>query len=284
MNIIKTILIAIIQGLTEFLPVSSSGHIFLLKNIMNLNFDATFDVFLHGGTLLAVVVFYRKEIYELISGIFKNEIQSSMFNRGIKRREIIKVYLVFLIATIPAAITGVLLEDKLDFDPSNTPKGFFLFLAFCFLFTAILLFSTKFVKNNYKKIGEISFLDSLIIGVLQSISVLYGVSRSASTICSSLYLKVEKEDASRFSFLLSIPIIFGALLLKVFKLIKNIEITEILNIDFWSIMIIGVFVSFITGFIAIKTVVNMLKKEALWKFSIYMIIPIIISLILFFLK
>ncbi|MBN2545501.1 MAG: undecaprenyl-diphosphate phosphatase [Spirochaetes bacterium] len=281
MIFIKALLVSIIQGFTEFLPISSSGHIFLSKFIINLDIDATFDVILHLGSLFAVIIFYRIEIYELIAGLFKKNIQSKLFNADLSKALVLKIWLLFIIATIPAVIAGYFLEDFFDFEPSSTPKWYFLLLGSCFLLTAFFLILTKFIKKNNKKLVELSILDSLIIGIFQAIGVLYGVSRSGSTISSALYLKVNRVDAARFSFLLSIPLIIGASLLKIFKLIKNFKSDEILMMsgsNYFLIMLIGIIGAFISGFIALKLLIKLIKTGKFWIFSIYLIIPIAVCL------
>ena len=284
MEILKAIFIAIVQGITEFLPISSSGHIFLLKNILNLEIDATFDVVIHMGTLMAVIAIYRIEIKELLTGLFKKSIDSKFFGNNFARKDVIKIWLLFIIATIPAGIVGIFLEKHLDLEPSSKQNWMFLVLACCFILTGVLLFSTYFIGKKSssspaatKKIKEMSFFNAVIIGLFQSFAILPGISRSGTTITAALYTKLNSKDAARFSFLLSIPLITAAFLLKVFKLIQTPKAADI---QFIAILSIGMIVSFIVGYISLKLLINMIQKGKFWLFSLYMIVPTIVSVVL----
>ena len=150
MELIKVIFISIVQGITEFLPVSSSGHIFLLKNILYLEMNAVFDVVIHMGTLLAVVIFFYKDIKEFVLGLFKRNINSTVFGNNLKRKNYIYIFILFIIATIPGGIAGLLLNDPLDVEPSNTKSWMFLLLALFFCITALFLISTHFILKQNK--------------------------------------------------------------------------------------------------------------------------------------
>jgi len=283
MDIIKTIFIAIVQGVTEFLPISSSGHIILFKNLFDLDLDSTFDVFLHLGTLLAVFVVFISEIKELVFGLFQKKISSKLFGSSLERKNILKIWLLFLIATIPAGLSGFFLEDILDIEPSSTNKLMFLILASLFFINAVILLSTFYIKskNKEKNIKDLSFLEALYIGCFQAIAVLPGISRSGSTVTGSIHINLNRKDAGRFSFLLSIPVILAAFLLKLFKLINSPIPTD--N-HYILLLIIGVIVSFISGLIALKLLLKIIEKGKFWVFSIYMIIPVITSIVLYFIK
>lgn len=277
MEILKTILISAIQGVTEFLPVSSSGHIVLFKSILGLDIDATFDVFIHMGTLIAVLVFYRNEIYDLIRGLFAKKIDSDLFGKNIERKDILRIWALFIIATIPGGIVGIFLEKPLDLDPSSMQNWMFLLLMGLFMITGIFLLSTMFIKNNNKNIKDMNVMNAITIGIFQAFAILPGISRSGSTITASFYTGLNKRDAAGFSFILSIPLIGAAFLLKVFKLIQSQEIADIKLI---GILLIGMIVSFIFGYISLRLLINLLKKGKFWVFSLYLIIPSVISLIL----
>ncbi len=282
MEILKAIIISIIQGISEFLPISSSGHIFLLKKIMNLNIDATFDVIIHMGTLIAVIIVFFQEIKELILGLFSKSINSKYLGDNLTRNDFIKILLLFIIATIPGGISGIFLEKSLDIEPSSTKNWMFLILALCFFITAMFLLSINFInKNNnnikFKPIKNLSFLNALFIGFFQSIAVLPGISRSGSTITASLHTKLNRENASKFSFILSIPLILAAFSLKIFKLIQSSEIADISTM---KLLIISLIVSFISGYFSLKFLLKIIKKGKLWIFSIYLAAPIITSIFL----
>ena len=286
MELLKIIFISIIQGITEFLPISSSGHIFLLKNITGLDIDATFDIVIHMGTLFAVLIIYFQEIKELLSGLIFKSINSKYLGNNLTRTDFFKIAFLFIIATIPAGITGLILEEHLDIEPSNTKNWMFLILGFCFFITALLLLSNYFFKTNkkeikYKSINELSFLNALFIGLFQSLAVLPGISRSGSTITATLHTKLNREYVAKFSFILSIPIIFAAFLLKLVKLIQTKEIADIHTM---KLLTIGLIVSFISGYFSLKFLISLIKKEKLWIFSIYLLAPITVSILLWILK
>lgn len=282
MDILKTIFISIIQGITEFLPISSSGHIFLLKKIFNLELNATFDVVTHVGTLFAVIIIYFKEIKELSSGLLFKSIDSKYFGDNLIRSDYFRIFLLFIIATIPGGVAGLFLEKPLDIEPSSTKNWMFLILANCFLITMIFLISTYFIKNKkhdkVKRIIDLSYLNALFIGIFQAIAILPGVSRSGSTITAALHSKLNKNDSARFSFILSIPLIIAAFLLKLVKLIQSNEIADIKTM---KLLIIALITSFLAGYISLKFLIKIIQKGKVWIFSLYLIIPIIVSCILY---
>jgi len=222
MDIIKAIVISIVQGITEFLPISSSGHILLLKRLFNFEVnDNTFDIVVHFGTIIAVIIYFRKEIYELIKALFVEKVNSALFEKVISRKDAIKLWICMIVANIPAGIVGIFFDEYLETIFGTLGEIVFLILSGLFLYTAILLFSTSVLRNKGKKdFFSISYLDAAIIGIFQAIAVLPGISRSGSTISSATFMGVESKDAGRFSFLISIPLILGAFL---FKIIKNLK-------------------------------------------------------------
>lgn len=280
------IIIAIMQGVTEFLPVSSSGHIVLLKYIFhsvdkNFDLNQTFDVVIHMGTLLAVIIFYRQEITELILGLFKKKSQTKFFGE-LTQQSTLKIWLLFIIATIPAALSGFFLESSLDFKASQMTSAHFFFLAGCFSLTVIFLLATLFSqKKKGIKIPNIPILKGLFIGIAQAFAVLPGVSRSGSTISTALFLNVEKKDAGRFSFLLSIPLISAAFVLKLVELIKTPKGADNPNV---LAFIIGFVVAFGVGYISLKMLIKIISSGKFWVFAFYMVLPISLSLIFGFLK
>lgn len=239
-EILLTILLGIIQGFTEFLPISSSGHLILLQEVFGIKQNVLFTtIILHFGTLVAVVVFYFKDLINIV-----------------KNREYKTIWLLFL-ATLPACIVGLFFEDI--FQGANTSK----FLTFSFLFTAIiLLLGQKLSKKN--KLTEIRTKNALSMGLFQCIALFPGVSRSGLTIFGGVMSGTVCEKSTKFSFLMSIPIIFGSLILELFKVdLATISITP---------LIFGFISAFICGLIAIKFMVKFVCKGNFAIFSIYLTI------------
>ncbi len=245
-NAIKFIFIGFIQGITEFLPVSSSGHVVLFGSLFELDNILLISVVAHIGTLFAVLFCYRKQIFELVRHP-KNKTNSNL-----------------IIATIPTAII-VLLFNKFIEDNFSTKT-----LVWGFLISAILLIVADLKKEKYKPITKRS---ALYMGVSQGLALLPGISRSGSTLVCGLLAGVEKEQACDFSFLMSIPIIIASAVYETFKLFSS-QIT--IN---WLGIFLVMISSFIFGILSIKIMLKTLKKNKLYYFSIYLII---LSLVILF--
>jgi undecaprenyl-diphosphatase len=252
MSIIEAIVLGIVQGLTEFLPVSSSGHLVLLQKIFGITAPALFfDTMLHAGTLLAVMTVLWQDIW----AILKKLIQPLTF--------------LLIIATIPAVIAALIFGDAIEhaFESGK-------FLSFCFLVTsAILIIAEKLSRVNtaniLKKQENTNFFDALIIGIMQAIAIIPGISRSGATISGALLRKLERGFAARFSFLLSIPAILGALILQVKDLLKGgTAETASENIEAASV-IAGTVTAAIVGFFAVKLMLKMIREKSLYGFAIY---------------
>lgn len=237
------IILGCVQGFTEFLPISSSGHLVLLEQIFNIkNNVILFDVILHLGTLIAVIIIYRKSILKLI----KNPFSEKMF--------------LLITATIPTLIIALLFKDffEASFNGSS--------LIFGFLVTAIFMFICQYISKKYYLTKQFNYKTSIIVGLFQGFAILPGISRSGSTITSSLVCGVNRKDAAEFSFLLSIPIILVSALYECLKLTSTT-----LDISFDCISL-GFIFSFITGIISIKFMLNVIKKSKYHYFAIYLLI------------
>ncbi|ABR54373.1 Bacitracin resistance protein BacA [Methanococcus vannielii SB] len=236
----ENILLGIVQGLTEFLPVSSSGHLAIFTAIFNKTPDVGYFAFLHLATFLAVVIFVKKEIFEIINGVFK------------KDEKYITLSLKLFVSMIPAAIVGIFFED---FIKSIFSETFFIgvFLAITGVF---MLLSDKMDKN-LKTITKIPYLDAFIIGIFQAFSVLPGISRSGSTLFAALLLGVKKEDAVKYSFLMSLPVIFGAGVLEMQKTVITKE------------YVYGFIVAFLTGILGLHLLKKMVIAGKLKFFGYY---------------
>ncbi|OIQ20273.1 undecaprenyl-diphosphate phosphatase [Lacinutrix sp. MedPE-SW] len=259
MDIIDSIILGIIQGLTEFLPVSSSGHLELGKAILGDNSipeeSLLFTVVLHFATALSTIVIFRKDIFEIIKGLFKPAVND-------EHRFAIKI----IISMLPAVIVGVFFEEQLE----QLFGGNIMLVGCMLLVTAALLFLADKAKNTQKKVG---FKDALIIGVSQAIAMLPGISRSGATISTSVLLGNDKTKAARFSFLMVVPLIFG-------KIAKDVLSGDLNFNSQNSVAIIAGFIAaFISGLIACTWMIALVKKSKLSYFALYCVIVGIIAII-----
>ena len=258
MNEIDAIILGVIQGLTEFLPVSSSGHLEITRELLDTNQLPSDNLLmtsvLHFATALSTILVFRKDIYNLIKGLFDKENKPS-------KSYIIKI----LIAIVPAGLVGFLLSDEIEFLFS----GNMILVGIMLIITGTLLFLTKILKTkNFK----ISSLHALIIGLSQAFAVIPGISRSGATICTSLFLGNNKSEAAKFSFLIVIPVIFGAIL-------KDVLSGDIFDNEIKiSILIIGFISSFLTGVLACKLMLKIVANNNLIYFSFYCFVLGIISI------
>src|SRR6056297_745035 len=249
MSIIEAILLGIIQGLTEFLPVSSSGHLELGKAILGDNSvpeeSLLFTVILHFATALSTIVVFRKDVWEIISGLLQFQWnEESQFS--------VKI----IISMLPAVFVGLFFEEQLE----ALFGGNVMFVGFMLLITAVLLYFADKAKDTNKKVR---FGSALIIGISQAIAMLPGISRSGATISTSVLLGVDKSKSARFSFLMVVPLIFG-------KIAKDLMSGE-LSFNGGNNMALGAgfLAAFIAGFAACTWMINLVKKSKLTYFAIY---------------
>lgn len=248
-ELIKFIILGIIQGITEFLPVSSSGHLELAKYFLGTNFagneSLTMSVVLHIATALSTLYVFRKDIWELLVGIFK---------KGWNEDKDFAVKIV--ISMIPAALIGVLFESQIE----QFFHGNVLFVAFMLLITGAVLLLSDIIQSKGRDVG---YGDSFIVGIAQAIALLPGISRSGSTIATSLLLGIKKEKAAFFSFIMVLPLIFG-------KMSKDILDGVYLHSDISATyMIVGFAAAFISGVFACKWMIVLVKNSKLRYFAYY---------------
>lgn len=266
MQYIEVAILGIVQGITEFLPVSSSAHLIIARNLLGIgkiissnNLDFTFDIAVHFGTLLAIVLVFFKDFWKIfIKGITK----------GTKDPDGKLLWLI-VVATIPAAIAGLLFDDIVD---SIFRKKFILIALALILMGIIIYFADKKSKSK-KDIYDISFKDALMIGLSQVLALVPGFSRSGTTIATSRKLNINKEASTKFSFFLSTPIILGAVVLALIKEDLSLVIAN------YQIFLIGISISFLTGVLAIKFLLKYIKKN---DFSVFMWYRLIIGLLIIF--
>ncbi|TMM32429.1 undecaprenyl-diphosphate phosphatase [Polaribacter aestuariivivens] len=249
MDILEAIILGIIQGLTEFLPVSSSGHLELVKAILGDTSvpeeSLTFTVVLHFATALSTIVIFRQEILEIIKGLFQ-----------FKWNDEFKFSLKIIISMIPAVVVGLLFEEELE----SFFGGKILLVGCMLILTALLLLLADKAKETNKKV---SFWNSVIIGISQAIAMLPGISRSGATISTSVLLGIDRTRAARFSFLMVVPLIFGKIGKDVVSGDLSFQSSEMIAIS------AGFFAAFLAGLIACKWMISLVKKSKLSYFSIY---------------
>lgn len=253
MSIIEAAFLGVVQGLTEFLPVSSSGHLVIFQNLLKIDEPGVlFEIMVHIGTLLAVIIYFRKDVYHLIAAIFQ-------WKKG--RPEEVKSYqrLLFyiIVATCVTGILGIAFQDLFESFFDN------LLLVGCMLLvTGLILFISDRIKDTSRE--ELNLGSSLLIGFAQSVAIIPGISRSGATISTAIFTRLTRETAARFSFLLSIPAILGAALLN----IK--DLSQVMKIDGTGISyIIGGISAGIVSYFAIMFLISLIKKAKLSYFSIY---------------
>ena len=251
MEILHSIILGIVQGLTEFLPVSSSGHLEIVKAILqdeNIGEEnMLMTVVLHGATALSTISIFRKDISEIVKGLFS----------GIKKE--INFSLKIILSMIPAALVGLIWEEEIE----KLFGGNLILVGSMLIITSLLLYFADKAKSTTK---NLSFLNSMIIGVSQAIAILPGISRSGATISTSVLLGIDKEKSARFSFLMVVPLIIG-------KISKDIFSGEIAFNSSDSLPLLFGFISaFIVGIIACKLMIQIVKNSNLKYFAFYCII------------
>lgn len=263
MSFIEILILGFIQGVAEFLPISSSAHLIIFRDLfgigsgMSANMELTFDIALHFGTLLAIGVFFFKDFIKMIS---------KGFTKGVKDNDG-KILWYLVAATIPAAIVGVLFEDTIE----NIIRSNYVIIALALAIMGVIIYLADKYSKESKDIKKMTLKDAVIIGCSQVFALIPGFSRSGTTIAAGRVLGLERESAAKFSFFLSAPVVLGAVLL---QLLKGSAWSVILaNM---STFILGILVSFIVGILCIKFLLKYLQKH---NFKIFMIYRIVLALV-----
>lgn len=261
MTVFQAIVLGIIQGLTEFLPISSSGHLVIAQHYLK-GFNQPgllFDVLLHMGTLFAVLIYYWRDIIGILRS-FTTRLgtlggrKNGDFDTFKPQR---RLGLLIIVGTIPTAVLGFFFKDYVVILFSSVKLT-----ASMLIVTGILLAIADHVKERKRKVSSLTFKDSILIGFVQGISITPGISRSGSTIATGLFRKIDDEDAAKFSFLLSIPAILGAIVLEI-PHFSHVQAGEI------PAYLLGTLSAMLTGILAIKFLIRMLKQERLRYFAYY---------------
>ncbi|NPA38148.1 MAG: undecaprenyl-diphosphate phosphatase [Chlorobi bacterium] len=250
MGWLEALVLGIVQGLTEFLPVSSSGHLEIVKALFGEQLVAKESLFmtvmLHGATALSTIVIFRKDLLEIFKGLFQ-------FRWNKETQFSVKI----ILSMIPAAGVGIVFNDQIE----TLFEGQILLVGFMLLITAALLLLADRAKTTNK---DVSYFDAIVIGISQAIAILPGISRSGATISTSVILGVDRAKAARFSFLMVVPLILG----KMAKDLLDAGSVSISNESFLSVSI-GFIAAFITGLVACSWMITLVKNSKLTYFAIY---------------
>ena len=257
MSILESIILGFIQGMSEFLPVSSSGHLLVFHHIFGITEDnLTFIIVLNMGSLLPLLFVFRKDILDLIKNPFQ------------------KTTALLILATIPLVIVTLLFENHIE-----SMFGMVNLLPFGFVITGVILLLSDRLNKNNKTANEITLFDSVLIGIAQAFAVFPGISRSGSTITATMARGVNREDAAKFSFLMSVPAAFGAIVFRASRIITDPELLEGLN---FLNLGAGFVTAAITGYLAINFMLSIVKKAKLKYFAFYYVFALAVLIFLFF--
>jgi undecaprenyl-diphosphatase len=267
LNTLKAILLGIVQGLSEFLPISSSGHLVIAEHLLNFQEGGlSFEVFVHFGTLIAVLMVFRKDIMEMILALpdmFR--LKSPQISEERKHFALLDIHI--LIGSIPAALIGGLLEETIE----NIFESHHLALTMLFV-TGIIMWSSRY---THEKRDRMNSIQAVLIGIAQAFAIIPGISRSGSTIVTGLWLGIRRDMVAKFSFILSVPVILGATFMKLKDLIEYpLPKSELLN------LIIASVTAMLSGYFAILWILDIIKKQKLEWFGVYCIFVAMVGLLL----
>jgi len=262
MSYIEAIILGLVQGLGEFLPISSSGHLALLQNLFGIDGEQIlfFAVMLHLGTLISVFICYWKDICELVVELFVT-IKDLCTGKGLKLQErpVRKLGVMIIVATIPTAVIGLVFNDLFE-----SFYGSFVAIGIGFLFTGVIMFLAERMGGNNREIDRMNYRNAIFVGILQGIAICPGVSRSGSTLVGGLTTGLKREFAVRFAFLISIPSILGSVVLEVPD-----ALAEGIDPGMMGPIAAGMVVAAISGYAAIKGMIKLVSNGKLSYFSYY---------------
>ncbi|RJP81342.1 MAG: undecaprenyl-diphosphatase UppP [Candidatus Zixiibacteriota bacterium] len=258
MDLLSALLLGLVQGLTEFLPISSSGHLVLTQSLLGFEGpNVFFDVMLHLGTLLAVVIFFRRDIADIFFSVFSSRSRARGWNW----------IMAIVVGSIPTAVIGLVFQEQFK-ALFGQPRV----VAFMLWATALLLILADRARVARTSDGRVGPWQALMVGTAQGLAIIPGISRSGSTICFGLFSGMDPKVAARFSFLLSIPAIIGASVLE----LRDASIPAGQHVEYAG----GVIMAFLSGYVAIGWLLKLLVQRELWKFSVYLFIVGLIGIIL----
>ena len=247
MDLIQTIILGLIQGLTEWLPISSTGHLRLTEHFLDLKVPILFDVLLHAGTLIVTLLFFHKDIKNILVALVKWDFKTE---NG-------KLIPLIIVGTIPTALIGLIFGNAIEALFSNL-----LPIAGAFVICGVVLYSSKIGNEKKESIG---YLEALVIGTAQGIAIIPGISRSGLTIAVALLLGTKREKAFKFSFLLSVPAIIGALGLTLYEQHAALVLAGV----GWTEILVGVAVSMVVGYFALNLLRKIIAHKKFYFFAFY---------------
>lgn len=258
MGIIEAILLGLLQGITEFLPVSSSGHLALARAIIarELETGITFEIVVHFGSFCSIAVYYRSLLGEILTDLFKSLTPEGVRTKRLFTDENSRLCMIILLSMIPAMVVGFTLKDRIEEAFLNP-----FFVSLMLLVTGALLYSTKFIKSPEK---DVNANRGFWMGMAQAFAILPGISRAGSTISLGLLMGVDREKVANFSFLMVLPVLAGAMLLEVVDLI-NIGVVQIPIPS----LVAGYLTSFVAGYFALTYLIKLLKRKKFHYFAYY---------------
>lgn len=257
MSLLEAVLLGIVQGLTEFLPISSSGHLVLGEFLLGVKFDdISFEVFLHFGTFLSVVIVFRRTIWSMLKAVWLRA--KSIFVRKVASSgtEDWNLFWLIIAGSIPAGVAGLLFKNYVEKSFSSV-----IFVAVMLLFTGTVLLLTQFFKATRAKL---TFSDAFLVGLAQALAMLPGISRSGLTISTGIFKGVERSKSAEFSFLLSLPAVLGACLLELKEVLSHANSDQDLKM-----YLTGAITALVIGYLAIKFLLNVIKKGKFQYFGYY---------------
>lgn len=273
MNLLQAIILGIIQGLTEFLPISSSAHLVIAPYLLGWQIDPsltfTFDVLIQNGTLVAVIAFFRKDLWEILKGFVRGLVTRQPFAEFHAR---LGWYLI--LATIPAGIFGLLFKSQLEV-LFNSPVAT---AAMLFITAALLLLAERFGKQK-RGLSTLTWLDALAMGFAQALSVFPGISRSGATITGGMLRQLDRPSAARFSFLMSLPVMLAA---GAFETIDALSQPQAPGA--FTMIAVGFIAAAVVGYLSIAWLLNFLQKRSLSSFAIYCVVLAIITILVSLLR
>lgn len=289
MNLLEALFLAVVQGVAEFLPISSSGHLAIFKNVFGVNTDTglLYDVMLHVGTLAAVFIVFWKDIWELIKEGFAiigaalsnmSKFFLNLFSKDKKEyKQVIntpyrRFVMLVIVSTIPTGIMGILLSDVIE-----NASATLLVPGICLLVTSLLLYISEKVPEKDFNESNTSYGKGIIIGIVQGFATLPGISRSGSTITAGLFCGLERSFAVKYSFILSIPAILGAAVLEL-KDFGDVSVGSVEIINY----VVGMVVAAVVGYICIRWLLVLVKNKKFKYFSIYCFVVGIIAIVAHF--